>query len=199
MAGSVQNSGNLIQLCTLNAIGDLITCNAMGGVTVKNCVFMGSRNIGAMYVLSLPGGYTACAVYNSQFISCYVGPRAGASGMLVEDYNTIWGAQTARVNVDVGAHSITYPPLQDTRWFFEMVLNNGTLVTPFDLASYSALVELNSGTGAPATDMRGTTVQGSYREWGPLEYDSGLDTEAGSGGGGGPVIGSRIVRGLGAV
>lgn len=47
-------------------------------------------------------------------------------------------------------------------------------VSPFDLASYSGLVELNSGTGVPSTDLRGTAVQGTYREWGPLEYDATL-------------------------
>lgn len=53
-------------------------------------------------------------------------------------------------------------------------------VSPFDLASYSALVELNSGTGAPSADLRGTTVQGTYREWGPLEYDATLDISPGT-------------------
>ena len=65
------------------------------------------------------------------------------------------------------------PALFDQRWFFE-TLNGGRMVTPYDLASYSTLVELNSGSGAPSTDLRGTTVQGTYREWGPLEYDSRL-------------------------
>ncbi len=84
------------------------------------------------------------------------------------------------MNVDVGAHSVTYPPLFDSRWFFEMV-NGGSMITPFDLASYSQLINV-AGTSPTTADMRGTTVQGTQREWGALEYDSTLDIEAGSGG-----------------
>ena len=100
---------------------------------------------------------------------------------MVEDYNNLFGNSTDRTNVAVGANSVAYAPLFDTRWFFEMV-NGGTLLTPFDLASYSELIDV-VGTSPTTADMRGTTVQGAQREWGALEYDSSLDIEAGSGGG----------------
>jgi len=98
--------------------------------------------------------------------------------------------------VSVGANSVAYPPLFDTRWFFEAV-NGGDMVTPFDLASYSQLVNV-AGTSPTTTDLRGTSVIGAQREFGALEYDPALLIEAGSGGGG-PVVGSRIIRGLGAL
>lgn len=79
------------------------------------------------------------------------------------------------------------------RWWHALCAG-GTIVSPFDLASYSQLVELNSGTGAPSTDARGTAVKGTYREWGALEYDSTLGTSGGSTLGL-PIIGSAIVRG----
>jgi hypothetical protein len=98
--------------------------------------------------------------------------NAAALGQITEDYNTIYlGGGLARANVTAGANSVTRPPLFDTRWFFEMV-NGGRLVTPFDLASYSTLVEYNSGTGAPSTDMRGVSQVGTYREWGALEHSA---------------------------
>lgn len=53
--------------------------------------------------------------------------------------------------------------------------------TPFDLASYSQLVNL-PGINPPATDMRGTGTVGAQREWGPLECDPGLEISAGHGG-----------------
>ncbi len=60
-----------------------------------------------------------------------------------------------------------YLPLFDARWFFEMV-GGGKLVTPFDLSSWSQLINV-AGTAPTAADMRGTTVQGAEREFGALE------------------------------
>ena len=58
------------------------------------------------------------------------------------------------------------------------------MLTPFDLASYSQLVNV-AGTSPTTTDLRGTSVIGAQREWGALEYDSTLKIEAGTGTGGG--------------
>jgi hypothetical protein len=61
------------------------------------------------------------------------------------------------------------------------MVNGGRLITPFDLASYSQLVEYTSGTGAPSTDIRGSSQVGSYRELGAVEYDSTLSIAGGAG------------------
>jgi hypothetical protein len=84
-------------------------------------------------------------------------------------------------NTNVGAQSNAYPWLPDARWFFEAV-GGGSMLTPFDMASYCQLINV-AGTNPPAADMRGTTVIGAQREWGPLEYDPSLDVEGGAGGG----------------
>jgi len=61
------------------------------------------------------------SVYNSIVCSNATGMQATATGELIENYNAVFGNNTARTNVDVGANSNTYPPLFDSRWFFEMV------------------------------------------------------------------------------
>lgn len=152
-----------------------------GGVTVRNCTI--TNALRGVYALTLTGGQTT-NVNNCIITGHTYGLQASASGEITEDYNTIWGVTTARTNVSTGANSVTRPPLFDTRWFFEAV-NSGKVATPFDLASYSTLVEYNSGTGAPSTDMRGAAVTGTYREWGALEYNAAL---AISGGGGAPPL-----------
>lgn len=50
-------------------------------------------------------------------------------------------------------------------------------VTAFDLSAYSQIVE-RAGSVSPTADMRGATVLGSQREWGPLEYNSSIAISA---------------------
>ena len=73
----------------------------------------------------------------------------------------------------VGANSITYPPIFDGRWFFELVRGTGKMTNPFDLDADSQLIGV-SGFNATKTDLRGNAVIGSYRELGALEYDPDL-------------------------
>lgn len=196
-SASINNVGHVIQNCIFLASmnGAAVDSNYVGGVTVANCLIIGftvgvrGRNLSAGQ---------AVTVNNSILTGNVTALTAGASGMIVEDYNSLYANGTARSNVSTGANSVAYAWLPDTRWFAEAV-GGGRILSPFDVASYNGTVELNSGTGAPTADMRGTTVQGTYREWGPLEYDDDLIIEAGSSGGGGPVIGSRVIRGLGAI
>ena len=179
---AADNSGNLIESC-------VILCNAygvsygvfmwgVGGTTVRNCTIIGAT-IGGIRGLGMNVGQTI-TVNNNIVYGCATAFASDSTARFTEDYNTISACGTARSNVTAGGNSVTRPPLWDTRWFFEAV-NGGRLITPFDLASYSTLVELNSGTGAPSTDLRGTAVQGTYREWGASEYDSTLKIAAGGG------------------
>jgi len=152
-----------------------------GGVTFRNCAFL--AGLAGVQSQGLASGQVTtvnnCIVaYNS------TGLYSDATAKFAENYNTLFGNATARTNVTAGANSVARPPLFDPRWFFEAV-NGGTMVTPWDLASYSTLVEYNSGTGAPSTDIRGASAVGTYREWGPLEYDSTYDIAAGAGAAGG--------------
>lgn len=165
------NTANIVELCRISS-GSVAAIYILrhGGVTVRNCDMIDCAR--GLYVLTLTAGQTT-TINNCILLSCGTALQANTLGEITEDYNTLWGNLTARTNVSSGANSITRPPLFDTRWFFEAV-NGQRVLTPFDLASYSTLVEYNSGTGAPSTDLRGYTVRGTYREWGAVEYDSAL-------------------------
>ena len=105
-----------------------------------------------------------------------------ATGDITEDYNCFWNNATDRTNTAVGAHSVNYPPLDDPRWFFQLIYAGAgpnsalQMLSPFDLASFSQLIDL-AGTSPTATDMRSTGTIGAQREWGPLEYDSTLNIQ----------------------
>lgn len=178
---------------------------------IENCIFIGGSR-----AINNDGGDMNGTIRNNLFISneqaCYIinaisdgyavnfnnnvcvnsALRAAATGDIIEDYN-LFTAGVTRTNVDTGAHSVTGVLAFDPRWFFEMV-NGGSMLTPFDLASYSQLINV-AGTSPTTADMRGTTVQGTQREWGALEYDSTLDIEAGSGGGGGGAVSIQPLSG----
>lgn len=190
------DTANMVENCLgLNGRdgGIFLQSVRVGGITVRNSTIILSSS--GFNVSALAVGQTV-TVNNCIIAWCNYAFIAGAAGMVTENYNTVYAVSSPRTNVTAGANSNTYPPLFDARWFFEAV-NGGNMLTPFDLASYSQLVNL-AGTSPTTTDMRGTSVIGAQREWGPLEYDPALLIEAGSGGGG-PVVGSRIIRGLGAL
>ena len=155
-----------------------IRVDYIGDMIVKNCLFNSYVGIRADFVSETPAN--PVVVNNCIFNGCTTGVRAMDTGGITEDYNCFSDVATARNNVDVGIHSNTYYILPDTRWFFEMV-NGGSMLTPFDLASYSEVIDL-AGTSPTTSDIRGTTVKGTQREWGALEYDSDLDIEGGGGG-----------------
>lgn len=157
-----------------------ISLTRYGGVSIKNCYFMGVTY--AIYIDTSPDAGQVNTVSNCIIVGSQIALRSTSVGFLVEDYNNITGTEADRSNVDVGANSNTYMIVADSRWFFELV-SGGDMLSPFDLASYSQLVNL-AGTSPTSTDMRGTSAIGGTREWGALEYDPDLKIEAGSGGGG---------------
>lgn len=154
-----------------------VTIARIGGITVRNSAVLLST--GAFNVSLLAAGQTV-TVNNCLLAWSNGGFIAGAAGMITENYNNVYQIVVPRSNVTTGANSTAYPPLFDTRWFFEAVAG-GDMVTPFDLASYSQLVNL-AGTSPTTTDLRGTSVIGAQREFGPLEYDPALLLEAGASG-----------------
>ncbi len=178
--GNDVDTHSVIENCVIKTLNraTAIIMNRCSNSMVRNCIL--NSYIG-IYVQNFSDSYDNNVAYNNIFIGCYnaINGMATTYG-ITEDYNTFYACNTVRSNCDTGANSITYPPLFDTRWFFEMV-NGGSMLTPFDLASYSKLINV-AGTSPTTADMRGTTVQGTQREWGALEYDSTLDIEAGSGG-----------------
>lgn len=174
---TTNTNNHVIENCILMGDGrsSSIGVNAQNctGLTIKNCLI-------ANYVTGISSGNGNISVYNNIILNCGTGINKGGTGTVTEDYNNIYLCTTARVNVSAGANSLTYPPLFDTRWFFELV-NGGSMLSLFDLASYSELINV-AGTSPTSTDMRGTSAIGGTREWGALEYDSSLEIEAGEGG-----------------
>jgi hypothetical protein len=170
---AVDNCGHAVDNCLIygGSVAPVAINDArIGGITVRNCG-VGWFRQGVRVNTALTAGQTL-TVNNCVFWGTESALLATTTSEFSENYNTFApDVSTARTNVNAGANSVTRPPLFDSRWFFEMV-NGGRLVTPFDLASYSTLVEYNSGTGAPSTDMRGVSQVGTYREWGALEHSA---------------------------
>lgn len=181
LAGTDKNDASyLFQNCLFMGMASGVYSNGCGNVTVKNSLFF-HTSIGVR-TNAVNTSYPAI-VNNNLFYGCATAMSSNAADQITENYNNINGCDVARKNVGVGAQSLAYPVNFDLRWAVELLFNNGTMVTPFDLASYSALIDV-AGTTPTTADLRGTTKQGTEREWGALEYDSTLDIEAGTGGGG---------------
>lgn len=195
-SSAVDNAGHAVENCIFDGYARCIQSSKVGGITVRNCLFR-NASFGVIVASALTSGQTV-TVNNCVFLACNVALYGINAGEVVENYNAISACATPRTNTNTGENSNTLPPLFDTRWFFELVAG-GNMLSPFDLASYSPLINV-AGTSPTTTDMRGTSVQGAQREWGALEHDPALLIEEGAGGGGGgPVVGSRIIRGLGAI
>lgn len=182
---AVDNAAHAINNCLFvpSLFGFSVFANKVGGVTITNCV---ASLCGMARALSLTAGQTVtvnnCILHgnpsgNGQLL-------ASTLGEIVEDYNTFFSNNVARINVNTGAHSLTYPPLFDNRWFFQLVFAGAgpnsikQIASPFDLSAASQLIDV-AGTSPTATDMRGTGTIGAQREWGALEYDSTLSIRGG--------------------
>lgn len=179
-SSTVSDAGHVISNCIMlagpNSNG--IAISRVGGITVKNSQIWGG-GAGVLVAAALAAGQTV-TVNNCILHGCNIALGATALGEVTENYNDLYANATARTNVAVGANSLAYPPLFDSRWFFELV-NGGRIVSPFDLGAWSQLIDV-AGTAPTATDMRGTGAIGGVREWGSLEYDSTLKIVGGSGG-----------------
>jgi len=186
-SSTINDSGHVVQNCLFLGSYFQVRTERVGGITVSNCTGNGGYRVGT----ALAAGQTM-NVKNCLLNAGTYGFYATTLGELVEDYNNIYQMQTARTNTNVGAHSTARPLLPDMRWAFEIVYG-GSMVTPYDLASYSTLIDM-AGSSPTTTDIRGTSVQGTQRELGALEYLSTLSIEAGAAGGGFPVLGGSIVR-----
>ena len=150
----------------------------VGGVSINNCTFLFGDN--GVSMSGHRNGWTACYSKNSLFthinnIALY--GVASYTADITEDYNNFCFCYVARSNVDTGAHSTAAYHILDTRWAHKM-MQGGKLLTPFDHAYYSRLVDV-AGLSPTTTDIRGTAVQGAERELGALEYNSGLSIDIG--------------------
>ena len=114
------NAVNVIDNVIINGCYYGIESNEVGGITIRNSTIMGCY-YGARVATALPGGYTAVTINNCILYGLRYALSATVAGEIVENYNSISSVVTARTNVAIGGNSNTYPPLFDSRWFFETV------------------------------------------------------------------------------
>lgn len=190
---AVNDSAHVIQNCIImaNSVSPGLQIVRIAGATVRNCLFWGTRQ-GILINNAVTVGQCV-AVFNSTFVACNTAVSATATSEIMEDYNRFTGNAGARTNVGTGAHSVAYLFNPDSRWFFQLLFlgagpNSATqVISPFDLASFDAIINV-AGLYPPATDIRGTAIISTNREYGPLEYDSTLNIKNSPGGGGRTVV-----------
>lgn len=188
-------SNSIIQNSIFTGMGGSVLFTRVGGVLCRNLLVKGARGQGIIVSTSIAVGESV-TVNNSIITENSTGLSANVAGEITEDFNILFANNSNRSGVLSGANSLTYPPFFDVRWFFQAVYagagpyNALQFVSPFDLSSHSPLINL-TGTYPPSTDMRGTPIQSTQREWGTLEYDPTLSIkarQAGMIGGGGMII-----------
>jgi hypothetical protein len=172
-SSTANNAGNLFQKNIVLGGTGAFEFVRVGGSIVRNCTIIRSTS-GIIVSTAVSVGQSNTA-NNCLFYVVGTGCQGTAVGEITENYNSFSGCGTNRTNTDTGANSNTYIIALDTRWLFQLVnaSNPAQVISPFDLASYSALLNV-AGLNPPLTDIRNTAVQGAQREWGALEYDSGL-------------------------
>lgn len=196
-SATVNAAGHLVQNCIALTGQFGVQDVRVGGVTVKNNVFMG-RGTGVIVSTALAVGQTV-TVNNNLFHAMNVALSATAIGEIVEDFNNIVACVTARTNTNTGANSKASFTMFDTRAIFQLMFagagpNSVTqFLSPYDLAAASPLINV-AGTSPSTTDLRGTAIQGAQREWGSLEYDSTLKI-AGSAASGGGIMDQSMLTG----
>jgi len=180
--GNVDNDLTTIQNCLFlgqrtNGYGVIV--DYVGGVSINNCTFLFGDNGVSMSGHALTAGQHV-TVKNSLFThinNVALNGVASYTADITEDYNNFCFCYVARSNVDTGAHSTAAYHILDTRWAHKM-MQGGKLLTPFDHAYYSRLVDV-AGLSPTTTDIRGTATQGAKRELGALEYNSSLSIDIG--------------------
>lgn len=118
----VDNAQHMVQNCILTggifgAIHAGVCSSRVGGVIVKNS-FISDMNDGIRVQTALTAGQYMYA-YNNIITRCSNGVAATTTAEFDEDFNNFYKNSTDRSNVNVGANSVGYPLLLDTRWFFE--------------------------------------------------------------------------------
>lgn len=178
----LDNLAHLVQNCVFVSGTIGVSHTRTGGVTVRNNSFVGRIVQGVSISIALTVGQTI-TVNNCVIQGCQNGLTATVAGEITENYNAFFANTTNRQLTLTGANSIAYPALFDTRWFFQMVnagagpYNPTQVTAPFDLSPASQLINL-AGFNPSPSDMRGTAIQNTQRDWGAIEYDPTLSIKA---------------------
>lgn len=183
--GKLDNTGHLVENCifisTIN-IPIIYSDNGIGGITIRNCLFRGGT-YGFLCLTALNVGQTV-NVNNSIFYCHQIyAVRGAVAGEVVEDYNTFFGNGLGdRLNVNIGANSVTYPPIFDLGILYSGASQiSGFRFPPPLLGALSqwSQVRAIADTGAATEDILGLPrpVTAGKRSWGAVQYvDMARDT-----------------------
>jgi len=188
ITGGGSTSGHLIQRCMVleHASTQCINLNGPGGVTIQNCILIGSsvgilinttanNTVTECLFLACAVGYktqaasTGNTVQDSIFFGCTTATTVTAGTAPTEDYNTFYGNGTNRSGISTGTHSKTYPPLFDVPRLFAGVQRNWPVW--FSLSQWSQIAGI-AGTGTASDDLSGMTRPATAAKisWGPHQY-----------------------------
>jgi len=173
----VETAGNdsgivLESMRLLTAQNFLLYIKNRGGITIRNVHFCGS------YYQLLIGSALAVGqvvwVTNSFFDVGQVGIRAATLGEIIEDYNDVFMAVTARTNVAAGSHSQAYPPLLSSPLLHAGADQISGFKFPWsfgDLSQWSPLRAI-AGVDERNTDMYGIRrpATAAKNSWGPVQF-----------------------------
>lgn len=169
-SADADNQNNLIENCVLvggKSYGLIIWDS--GGNTVRSCIIYGCAN--GIWTLSLSAGQTQ-TVENCLIVHCVTGLKADDTDDITEDYNTVYGNDTARTNTNVGTNSVAWPPIFAPQLFLDSYM----LPPPraFELHADSQVAR-KTGSSVPADDLFGITrpTTASKKSWGPIQIREG--------------------------
>lgn len=174
----INDAAHLVENCVFAGMArngfHAVQCDDVGGVTVRNCTFIGPDR--AVNVETLTGGaHVACDIENSIIVGCNIGARAVVLGDLTENFNTFHANGTDRSNVNVGANSQTYPPLFVPSILFSGIgqVSGFRFPPPVDgeLSEWSQIAAI-VGSNEPAEDFLGIArpITASKNSWGAVQF-----------------------------
>lgn len=165
---TINNANHLIENCLVICGGNTtsgIAVSRVGGCTVRNCAVMGC--LGGVRVTTALAVGQLLTVNNS--IICYnqIGLSATATTEFSEDFNNVFGCNTARSNVNTGANSQAYPPL-----FITPLLSIGLMTWIVPLLDPASQLGSIAGTNVPSGDLYSVS-RVATSSWGPSQFVSG--------------------------
>ena len=164
-------TNHLIENCLFLGCDTGLLDTRVEGITIKDCTFIGS----GYSCIDAPTTTAAAQITVNNCIFCANDKvfNAGAdTTQIVENYNALFGNNTARVNTNTGANSNAYPPL----------FNPATLLSGYrypwnfpELAPYSPLRAI-AGTGEATDDLfgRARPATAAKNSWGAVQFSDTL-------------------------
>lgn len=167
-SSTVSNAGHVVENCIfLGFRGVGVSSTRVGGVTIRNCPFLGCSTA-VQVVTALAVGQTI-PVNNCLIVANGSGCVGTVTGEIVENYNEFWGNATDRTNTATGANSNIFPPLFNP----QLLLSGFALpnLPMFGLSEWSQ-VRAITGTGTAADDLNGITrpATAAKLSWGALQH-----------------------------